>query len=223
MLRVAYIPIGSYEQHGPHLPPETDYLIAKRLTERISSLFKGTFVEGIKIGISPEHLGFSNTKTITPQKFESEIKRLLNRYSQYEKLILINAHGGNKKQLGIIPDLQRENTLVLNTFSLVKPDLLAIRTSKIGGICHAGEYETSLMLYLHPELVKMDNLTPSDITYTPELDPNYSKKTIKEWKTRDFCKSGILGDPSHASREKGKLWFNRLIKTMSTLINDFLD
>jgi len=78
------------------------------------------------------------------------------------------------------------------------------------------------MLFLHPEIVRMDRLKKKDVVYYPKLDPNYNSEKIKNWKTIDFSESGILGDPYHATKEKGKLWFNRLLKRFQSIIEDFL-
>ena len=214
MSNYIFVPIGSYEQHGPHLPPDTDYLIAEKIVKDITLKFNGAIVKGVKIGISIEHEGFENTKSISTSEFKNEIESLLSKYPIEVKFILVNAHGGNTNTLNSIQEDNRDKILVLNTFSLIKSELKKIRTTKIGGICHAGEFETSIMLYLYPELVNMKKLTNKDVKYVPFLDPNYEKEKLKEWKTIDYNKRGILGDPFHASVKKGELWYNYLIKNI---------
>ena len=68
------------------------------------------------------------------------------------------------------------------------------------------------MLYLFPVLVKKSKITPEIVTLVPELDPDYEGTPPKGWKTIDYSKSGVLGDPTKASREKGEKWFNIIIK-----------
>ncbi len=218
-----FVPIGSYEQHGPHLPPDTDYLIAKKLAQEISKSFKSKVLEGIKIGISPEHIGFENTKSLSQIEFISQLENIFIEHQCNSKFILINAHGGNKKALNSIITLKNNNILILHTFSLIKKELLSIRNSDIGGICHAGEFETSIMLYLFPDKVYMKNLKMGDVHYIPALDPNYNKEKLDNWKTIDLSKSGILGDPFHASAKKGEKWFNYLIKEIYYLTGNFFN
>ena len=217
-----FVPIGSYEQHGPHLPPATDYLIAKRIVQQVSLVFNGKNVEGIKIGISPEHEGFDDTKSISPKEFKTQIVDIISRFPEISRFFLINSHGGNNKFLNSIQELYKHKVLVLNTFSLIKTDLKAIRTSELGGICHAGEFETSIMLYLYPEKVNIKNLKKNDIKYVPFLDPNCKNKKATDWKTINLSKSGVLGDPSHATPEKGEKWFIILIEKIKAEIWDFI-
>jgi len=218
-----FIPIGSYEQHGPHLPPDTDYLIAKKLADIVSHNVNGSVIEGIKIGISPEHEGFKNTKSVSQKEFITQIETIMANYRSNSKTIIINAHGGNVVALNSTLILKKNYILILHTFSLIKNELLQIRTSDIGGICHAGEFETSMMLYLYPDKVKMKNLKKRDVKYVPTLDPNYDKENLKNWKTIDLNKSGILGDPFHSTAKKGELWFNFLIKKINASVKDFLN
>jgi len=218
-----FIPIGSYEQHGPHLPPDTDYLIAKKLVDIVSHIFNGSVIEGIKIGISPEHEGFKNTKSLSQKEFITQIETIIANYQSNSKIIIINAHGGNVVALNSTNKLKKKYILLLHTFSLIKNELTQIRTSDIGGICHAGEFETSIMLYIYPDKVNMNNLKKRDVKYVPTLDPNYDKEKLKNWKTIDLNQSGILGDPFHSSARKGELWFNFLIKKISARVKDFLN
>ncbi len=218
-----FVPVGSFEQHGPHLPPDTDYLIAKKIVEVVSEKFNVRIVDGIEVGISPEHAGFKHTKSIDKVLFKSDIERYIKNSQDNAKIVFVNAHGGNTRSLNEIQALYQEKILVLNTFSIIKSDFKAIRTSEIGGICHACEFETSLMLYLYPEMVKMNKLKKKHIKYIPALDPNYEKEHIENWKTINFNKYGILGDPFHASTVKGEMWFNLLTEKITTLVSSFLN
>ncbi len=216
------VPIGSFEQHGPHLPPNTDYLIAKKIAQTVSQIFKIQIGKGIKISISLEHDGFKNTMSISQEEFIAQVENILANFQNNIKFIFINAHGGNVGALNLIQELKGNKMLILNTFSLIEKDLITLRTSDIGGICHAGEFETSIMLYLFPEKVKMNHLKESDVKYVPSLDPNYKNKKLTNWKTINLSKSGVLGDPFHATSIKGKLWFNCLIKRIESSIEEFI-
>jgi creatinine amidohydrolase/Fe(II)-dependent formamide hydrolase-like protein len=77
-------------------------------------------------------------------------------------------------------------------------------------------------MYLLPERVKMEKLKKIDVTYIPQLDPNYNGERPKIWKTIHYSNSGILGDPYHASKEKGEFWFQLLIEKINSLISKFI-
>ena len=208
------IPIGSQEQHGPHLPPNTDYLIAKSVSKEISEYFSIQLDNGILISHSPEHIGFKETQSISRKDFISQVKNKLSFYGGKKYKLLINAHGGNTK---ILKDLENEGNnkfILFDIFTVMKKYFKLIRTSDIGGICHAGEFETSLMLYLYPEKVQFNKLKREYIKYVPQLDPEYMGDRIKNWKTIELNVHGILGDPLKATREKGRIWFEYLTQNI---------
>jgi len=222
MNNLIIVPIGSFEEHGPHLLPETDYLIAKKIAREISLNFKGKMIKGMNIGISPEHMGFKTTKSITEGEFIALIEEFIKKFQNDSKFIIINAHGGNNRALNSIQKKFKKKMLVINTFSIIKEEIKQLRTSKIGGICHAGEFETSLMLYLYPEKVKLNRLNKNSIKYVPSLDVNYTHGKPLNWKTIDYSTIGIIGDPFHGTRVKGKKWYLSLINNSEALIKNFL-
>ena len=104
MSKLIFIPIGSTEQHGTHLPPDTDYLIAERLVDAIAPHFEGIELEGIKIGISPEHEGFPLTKSITKEEFIAQIDNSYGHWSSHRELII-----GIRSSVDIKNSLKKEN------------------------------------------------------------------------------------------------------------------
>ncbi|MBY8982278.1 MAG: creatininase family protein, partial [Candidatus Lokiarchaeota archaeon] len=87
MRKLIIIPVGSYEQHGPHLPLDTDYLIAEKISESIANMYFGKINKGIQIGISTEHDGFEKTKSITQDQFINEIEKKINNLDKNAKLV----------------------------------------------------------------------------------------------------------------------------------------
>jgi len=217
---LVYIPIGSHENHGPHLPPETDYLIAFKIINGLNTQIKGILDFGIDIGYSPEHLGFASTKSLKKEEFISAIQEKITYYKDVKNKILINTHGGNSKILKEIKESDTSKFMLFDIFKIIKNDLLDLRTSDIGGICHAGEYETSLMLFLLPERVKLNQISLENVKYVPELDPCYEGERLKEWKSMDFNSCGILGDPFKATKEKGEKWFTLIINKITRELRD---
>ena len=208
------IPIGSQEQHGPHLPPNTDYLIAKAISTEISKRFSIQLDDGVSIGYSPEHLGFKETKSLTRKDFIFQVKKKLSFHKEKKYKILINAHGGNTQILNDLEKKSKNQFILFDVFSIMKKHFKSIRTSDIGGICHAGEFETSLMMYLYPEKVQLNKLKRGYIKYVPQLDPDHNGERIENWKTIELNIYGILGDPFEANRGKGKIWSELINKNI---------
>ncbi|MHC1591853.1 MAG: creatininase family protein [Candidatus Helarchaeales archaeon] len=218
MIRVI-LPIGSFEQHGPHLPPETDTLLAIRFASEIASRTGARILEPIRISCSDEHLGFPETKSISREEFKSILENQINsELKRCDQFIIFNAHGGNSKILREILK-NRRMILLLDFFQCCRPFLKEMRESKLGGICHAGELETSLMLYLHPDLVKKEKINSSMVNLVPELDPMSATPGPAEWKTMKFSKTGVLGDPTVATREKGEKWFKLIVNECIRIID----
>ena len=216
------IPIGSHEFHGAHLPVKTDYIIANRICHELYKKFNCRIDTGISIGYSPEHLGFDSTKSLEKEVFIRVINERIDVYNDVKYKILVNAHGGNSKTLQELKKSDPNKFILFDIFKLIKNDLKEVRTSDIGGICHGGEYETSLMLFMHPYLVKLELITQEDVKYVPELDPCYDGERPKEWKSIDFNQNGILGDPFKATKEKGEKWFTIIINKISKELHDLM-
>ncbi len=144
------VPVGSFEQHGPHLPLSTDSLIAKAVAEKVAKKISAVVGPSIKIGVSPEHMGFSGTITYTSKTFKAVVTEVVESLKKhgYSQVIIINGHGGNNKSLSEI-DL---GTTVVNLTTLIKP------------YDHAGEIETSIMLFAHPDLVRKGKIKKHEYT-----------------------------------------------------------
>ena len=218
MKRIVLIPIGSLEQHGPHLPPNTDYLIATATCEGVKKDVNVEIDEGILISHSPEHQDFKETKSLTKEEFINKVLDKLTFHEENKLIILVNAHGGNSE---ILKNLEKEmphRFFLFDIFKKMKKHFNKIRTSEIGGICHAGEFETSLMLFLYPNLVDLNKVTIEQIKLVPELDPSSKGPRQKNWKTINLNRFGILGDPLKASKEKGEKWFQFLISEIISIL-----
>ncbi|MHA1797167.1 MAG: creatininase family protein, partial [Candidatus Helarchaeota archaeon] len=102
------IPIGSHEQHGQHLPPNTDYLIARAIAEEIKKQINMEIDMGISVSYSPEHLDFEETKSISKEEFINQVIERLSLYDKKKIRIIINAHGGNSQ---ILENLKKKNQI----------------------------------------------------------------------------------------------------------------
>jgi len=208
-------PVGAIEQHGPHLPLAVDSAIAQAvLGKALYNLDKGIpayALPTLYYGKSNEHWHFPGTVTLTAQTLIAtlmEVGESLYR-AGFRKWVLLNAHGGQPQIMEIVArDLhqQYEDFLVFPLFVWrvpnVAPELLTEKELELG--IHAGDAETSLLLSILPEQVKLDRA----VAEYPHGLPQNSLLSMEgalpfAWTTRDLSQSGILGDPTTASKEKG--------------------
>lgn len=212
-MKIIILPIGSTEQHGPHLPLGTDSIIAQKISQALAEQLETDLAPALKYGVSIEHADFPGTISIPPETLLKTVKDICKSlHEYYQKIIIINTHGGNTQTLR---DLNNEKIVLVDLFQFLRKILDDVRETEIGGICHACEIETSLMLHLEPHLVKKEKITSKLVKYVPELDPQSKKKPPKEWKTINYSHSGILGDPTKATPEKGEKIFHTLIQQIT--------
>lgn len=181
------IPLGSIEQHGPHLPLGTDTLIAEGVSKEIASRLGAVLGPSITPGVSREHMDFPGTVTLSEGTFVKELEETCTslRNHGFTDIVLVNGHGGNRKALS---KLRMAGVGVVDIISQIK------------GYDHAGVIETSLMLYLHPEDVRKGLIRKHDFSFPGR----------GEWRTIEHSKSGVIGDPTEATSEKGERYFKQI-------------
>jgi len=157
---VAVIPVGSMEQHGPHLPFQVDTLVSSRLAEDLEkSMPEILLVPPIWTGVSAHHMDFPGSITLRAKVFIDVLHDICAslRHHGFCRIVLLNGHGGNRSSLEVLgQELFVEFGLTVNTLAYwdLVPDLVkSLKKSKSKGMGHSGELETSLMLHLAPHLV----------------------------------------------------------------------
>ncbi|WP_088892677.1 creatininase family protein [Leptolyngbya ohadii] len=208
-------PIGAIEQHGPHLPLIVDAAISTAVVGKALHQLGGNVpayaLPTLYYGKSNEHWHFPGTVTLSAQTLINllmEVGESVYR-AGFRKLVFVNGHGGQPQILEIVArDLhqQHEDFMVFPCFVWNVPnmalDLLTPLEAELG--IHAGDAETSLLLSLLPDQVRMENAVAE---YPAEL-PRESLLSMEgklpfAWTTRDLSKSGVIGDPFPATAEKG--------------------
>lgn len=225
---LAILPIGSMEQHGPHIPLGQDTMVASTVLtsalDRVGEKIDCVVLPPIPIGQSPEHMGFAGTLTFSAETFIAMIKDICASLSHhgFKKLLIVNGHGGNISALNAATfDIRVKYDLrvfLFHVWSLIpnmSADLLKREASKTE--CHGGELETSVMLALDPDLVVME-------WAVDEVNPQFDKSEMVgfagpvyvNWDSMlDVAPSGIGGQPSYGSIEKGKVILDYLADTLS--------
>lgn len=200
--KFAVLPIGAFEQHGPHLPMGTDTIIAVALGNSLCEVLKnGLLLPPITISCSQEHHGFFGNAFISAETLIRTIDDISSslRHSKINTLILINAHGGNYvlKNIAQELNLRESKILIFPTNKHWKEALFhAGIESTIHDDMHAGEIETSILLSIYPELVRKDKL---------EDHLADDRSFLHVLGMKGYTTSGVIGLPSLASAKKGKL------------------
>ena len=186
------VPVGSCEQHGPHLPLDTDSRIATALAESLADKYdEGDILvtPPLTITASGEHASFPGTLSIGTDVFQQLIIELVRSADWSAGVVLINGHGGNRVPVErAVQLLLDEGRRVLSWWPHVK-----------GGDLHAGETETSMMLAIAPKLVHIDR---AEVGVTAPLADIIDE--LRAGGVGAVSRNGILGDPLHASASHGR-------------------
>jgi creatinine amidohydrolase len=201
---VVVVPIGSCEQHGPHLPLGTDTLIARELSNRLASREPDLLVAPtLAITSSGEHRGFPGTLSIGADATELMLVELVRSADWSAGVVLVNGHGGNRVPVDRAAErLHAEGRRVLAWWPRAD-----------GGDAHAGHTETSLMLALNPSLVRLDRAETGRTEPVGELTADLVRSGV-----RAVSPNGVLGDPTRASPRVGmallERWSDELLEAV---------
>lgn len=230
---IAVLPLGATEQHGPHLPFETDTLIAQgvvdRLNKELAANHKITFLPVEPIGYSPEHLDFEGSKSLP---YDDAIKRWVGIGEKLStlgvrKLVLLNAHGGNSPLMTIVATELRVR------FSMLCVATSWTRFGKPKGMyseeelaidIHGGDIETSVMLALNPDKVNMklaESFASAQSNFADKFTylRAYGRHSFG-WKMQDLNPKGVVGNAKKATSEKGEALLSISVEGLLKLLDD---
>jgi creatinine amidohydrolase len=187
---VVAVPIGSCEQHGPHLPLDTDTLIAELLATRLAEREPGVVVgPALTVTASGEHAGFPGTLSIGTAAMIDVVVELGRSADWSAGLVLVNGHGGNRDAVDTaVARLRGEGRRVLSWWPRVP-----------GGDAHAGRTETSILLAAAPQQVRPAAAVAGATAPLPELAGALRRDGV-----RGVSPTGVLGDPTTATAEHGE-------------------
>ncbi len=224
---IALLPVGSIEQHGPHLPLDTDAFDAQYLAQKVAESCTPPLplvLPLIPYGVSYHHEDFSGTLSASPEtlfRLVYEIGMGAARHG-ITKLIIINGHGGNGPALHFAAQMINRDARIftcVDTGETSDPDIEAMIETP--NDVHAGEIETSTTLAVRPDLVKSEAARK----FIPRFSSRYLDFTSKRsvgWYARvgELSPTGVLGDPTKASPEKGRRMWEVMIKHLVELVEE---
>jgi creatinine amidohydrolase/Fe(II)-dependent formamide hydrolase-like protein/7-cyano-7-deazaguanine synthase in queuosine biosynthesis len=224
---VALLPVGAIEQHGPHLPLDTDAFDADYLARRVAQACsdpRPLVLAPISYGVSYHHDDFNGTISIsndTLAKLVYEIGISVSR-NGIKKLVIINGHGGNSPALNYAAQLiNRDAHIFVCVDTGETSDVDIYQIIETPNDVHAGEIETSTGLAARPHLVRMEQARKQ----VPKFSSRYLDFTSKRgvlWYayTRKISSSGVMGDPTRASADKGRKIWEIMIAHLVSLVED---
>jgi creatinine amidohydrolase len=239
------IPLGSTEQHGPHLPLGTDCYESTGMAKLISERTGVIVAPVLMVGYSVYHSGFPGSLSIKPETMAQvlfETSELLISYG-FNRIMFFNYHGGNRTaEQMVIHRINHTTSATALAIGIGAPFQRAAGKEPAPFDFHAGIGETSIMLYLQPGLVKMERAQKPKITFAPEMQKllrmgqNYPDllavlgtmqavpaATGKGGASHELSSNGIwtLGDPQEASKEMGQKDVQRMVSSAVRFIENW--
>jgi creatinine amidohydrolase len=227
------VPIGTLEDHGPHLPIDTDVTLVEAICRGAAASLphEAVLLPPIVHGYSPHHMDFPGPITIgwdTFCRYCTDVATSLLRHG-FRRILLVNGHGSNQNLVEMAARLamvDEPESLVASCFYLSGPTgaraLDDVRSSDRGGIAHACELETSLYMHLHPDAV--DASAAVDERGYPSsanlwMDWSDGPLKLMPWWS-SFSESGVQGDPTKATAAKGEELFRVAVEEVAAFVRE---
>lgn len=214
--QIVLLPLGSFEQHGPHLPLETDTIIIDSVVKQALSdtrIDADVFMIAptIAISASDEHAGFPGTLSTGTEPLVQSVVAICRSASWSLGVCIINGHGGNIDALARISSALAHEKITFSIWSLPSYD---------GADMHAGHTETSVMLHIAPDKVRTDRIERGTVGVASELIAQMRASGVA-----GVSDNGVLGDPTTATKEHGiavmNLYSTSLASHLASLSNDW--
>lgn len=202
---IVVIPVGSLEQHGPHLPLDTDTRIATALADHVCGL-RNDLVLGpaVAIGAAGEHAGFPGTLSIGTDALTSVLVEIARSADTFRGVVFVNGHGGNRDALLAARAILHHE----------KRTVVAWSPTLAGGDAHAGHSETSILLAIDPDCVRVDAMEKGAVAPLHELLDTLQRDGVKA-----VSPNGVLGDPTAATAAHGNELFLSLVADLARTID----
>lgn len=231
---VVIVPIGALEQHGHHLPLMVDWFLVSQIAERAARSARASWVEVVVTppvwtGYSPHHMEFPGTITLDAEGLFAVVNGVVTSLDRhgFRRILLLNGHGGNANILrSAVQRLRFEHDIdvaAASYWDFALQEIGAWRESDIGGINHACEMETSLMLALRDDLVRVDlarDLQLDRSEYLP-ADLTAGGPVTRAASFAELSEHGAIGAPTLADAERGRDLLDSIVAAVAGFLADF--
>jgi creatinine amidohydrolase len=233
---VVLIPTGSTEQHGRHLPVEVDSRLVSSVAARAAEL-AGEQVDVVlapvlPYGASHHHLEFGATMSLALPTYINVLAELADSligYGGFSHVLFLNGHGGNTDPIHIAVRMTRDKypeavVAGADYWSIAGEAINRLRKSPPGGVAHACEFEAAMMMHLRPESVRRDKIIKHIPEWTTEhvvMDLTRGGGVAWGHHMVDVTATGVIGDPTLATPEHGKAFFEAVTERVGAFLVDF--
>jgi creatinine amidohydrolase len=230
---VVMLSIASVEDHGPHLPMDVDNFLIRSLCESAGAAIPDEMLllPHLPYGFETHHMDYPGTIDVQSQHLVDTVADICLSVAHhgFRRILIANGHGSNMPVLDLAARKVNSQSQALCA-SFIWPSLILDilrserRSNYPGGMAHACELETALYLHLNGEEVKMDlakadyNFFPSEFMYHDLV--GMGPVNIAPWHSQ-ISKDGVVGDPTLATAESGKRWFDACVRRMCDLVREF--
>jgi creatinine amidohydrolase len=231
---IVLFPTGSFEQHGLHLPFTTDTDIVTAIAVAIEQKMRDRvlLLPTLWPGLSTHHMHFPGTMDVPQMPYIQLVTELGKSIAKMgaKRAFILNGHGGNdtpiRAALRELKSAVPETRFVYASYwTLAAKTLREVRESEMGGMGHACEMETSIMLHLCPDRVKFDRAVRDGPQHTDpyrQADMQVARPVFFVNEFHEVTQSGVIGHPDLATAEKGKRFLDGIVSDVSAFVEHFL-
>ncbi len=219
------VPCGSTEQHGPHLPTSTDFLASLAICDLVAAELGGLVLPGMQFGVTPIHMGFAGTVSLSAATFEQVLYEMVASLSSHgvREVAFVNWHEGNIASLGNLGSRLTQElgmNVVLAHACYVAEELFG---EQLGGLTHGGAIEGAAVLGARPELAHYERLDRS--TSSPGERPADHARRGKAFQSvlkdiREISDTGWYGSASEVSRDEGSALIKGVAEVVTRELGD---
>ncbi|MBV1866271.1 MAG: creatininase family protein [Rhodobacteraceae bacterium] len=231
--RVVILSVSATEDHGPHMPLDTDTVLGMAVAEGAAKKAPDDILvmPPIPYGFNEHHKDFPGVIWIEPEtliSFITDVTKSLAHHG-FRRILLLNSHGSNHPVL----DLAARKTVIqsgiicvsASYWNLISQRINELRKSEIGGIAHAGEFEAAIYMHLHPELVDLNKAEKQILHnagskfFNLDLAAGGSPANLVRWWS-EISPDGTMGDPTVADAETGRLFLEAAVNATVELVQE---